>query len=106
MTAKTDRHMNKTLINSAIALSFLTCAGIQAQSSSGNIVGDAKQGDRIIVTGPENGFHRELAIARDGKYQIRRVPTGNYTVVKVKADGTQEPAQGIVVQIGSSARVR
>jgi len=78
----------------------------QAQSSSGNITGEAVAGDTIVIHGADNGFHRELKIEKDGKYNVRRVPTGDYTVVKMHADGSFEPGQAIVIHSGSTGRVR
>ena len=77
----------------------------QAQSSSGNIVGEAVVGDTITVTGIDTGFKRELRIEKDGKFQIRRVPTGDYQVVRLRKDGTLAPVQSVTVRVGSTARV-
>lgn len=76
-----------------------------AQSSSGNITGDATTGDTVMISGVDTGFKRELKIDKDGKYQIRRVPTGNYQVIRVRKDGTVDPAQSVVVRPGGTARV-
>lgn len=87
-----------------IALSLGLAGAAQAQSSSGNIVGSALAGDKIVVNGPDTGFHHELEIEEDGKFSIRRVPTGTYNVVKIKADGTVDSSQTLVVRVGSTAR--
>ena len=76
-----------------------------AQSSSGNIAGDAVIGDTVTITGVDTGFKRELKIDKDGKYQIRRVPTGNYQVIVVHKDGNIEPVQSVTVRPGGTARV-
>ena len=76
-----------------------------AQSSGGNISGEASVGDTVTITGVDTGFRRELKIDKDGKYQIRRVPTGDYMVVRVHQDGSIDPAQAITVRVGSTARV-
>ena len=88
----------------ALALGLAATPAL-AQSSSGNISGDAVTGETIVVDGPDNGFHREIKIKKDGKFTIRRVPTGTYTVVRVPADGSQPKAQTIYIQVGSTARV-
>ena len=77
----------------------------RAQASGGNIVGDAVSGDTVTITGVDTGFRRELKIEKDGKYQVRRVPTGQYQVVRVRKDGSMDPVQTIVVRVGSTARV-
>ena len=92
------------LLGLALGLGLLSTA--QAQSSSGNIVGNAVAGETIVVRGDGTGFHREVEIKDDGKFTIRRIPTGTYTVVRVRPDGTADTAQTVVVQIGSTARVQ
>ena len=77
----------------------------QAQSSGGNIAGEAAAGDTVTITGVDTGFRRELKIDKDGEYQIRRVPTGNYMVVRMHKDGSIDPAQSVTVRVGSTARV-
>ena len=62
-------------------------------------------GDTVTITGVDTGFKRELKIEKDGKYQIRRVPTGDYQVVRVHKDGTIDPVQSVTVRVGSTARV-
>jgi hypothetical protein len=89
----------------AALLASSVAAPVAAQSSSGNIVGDAAVGETIIVTGIDTGFRRELKIDKDGKFQIRRVPTGDYQVVRMRKDGTLAPVQSVTVRVGSTARV-
>lgn len=88
-----------------IALFAAVSSPIAAQSSSGNITGEAMVGDTVTITGVDTGFRRELKIDKDGKYQVRRVPTGDYQVVRVRKDGTIDPVQSIVVRPGGTARV-
>ena len=92
-------------IASAALLAVSLPVAVSAQSSSGNIVGEAAVGDTVTVTGTDTGFKRELKIEKDGKYQVRRVPTGDYQVVRVNKDGRVGPVQSITVRVGSTARV-
>lgn len=78
----------------------------QAQSSSGNLQGEAVAGDTIVVDGIGNGYHRELAVEKDGKYSIRRVPTGDYTVVQKHADGSAEAPKPVSIHAGVTVRVK
>ena len=94
----------KTVFAGALLAAALP-ATVNAQSSSGNIAGDAAMGDTITITGTDTGFKRELKIEKDGKYQIRRVPTGDYQVIRIHKDGTIDPAQNIIVRPGGTARV-
>lgn len=93
-------------IAGAVALGALIAGGAAAQSTYGSIVGEAAAGDTVIVNGPDIGFHRELAIKEDGKYQLRRVPLGDYVVTVKRADGTFTAAKTVTVKVGSTARVQ
>lgn len=92
----------------AIALG-MTVASVSlsanAQSTSGNIIGEAKTGDTIYVTNTGTGLKRETKISKDGKYQIRNLPAGSYQVVPMHADGSFEPSQQLDVRSGVSSRV-
>lgn len=99
--------MHRTLkaVFASVLLASALPATVNAQSSSGNITGDASAGDTINITGSDTGFKRELKIEKDGKYQVRRVPTGDYQVIRVHKDGTIDPPQTVVVRPGGTARV-
>ena len=92
----------KTIQSSAVAavFSLFFAAGASAQSSSGAIIGEAKVGDTVSIHGSDNGFKREIKIEEDGKFQIRRVPTGYYDVSIKHADGSEEPSKSVVVKPG------
>ena len=98
-------HSTLKIVLASAALVAAMPASVNAQSSSGNISGEAAAGDTVTITGVDTGFRRELKIDKDGKYQIRRVPTGEYHVMRVHKDGTIEPTQSIVVRPGGTARV-
>lgn len=100
MTRKTVKHAALA----TIATLFLATAA-NAQQASGNIVGKAVTGDTVVVQGNGTGFHRELEIKQDGKYNLRAVPAGEYIVNIKHADGTVE-TKAVVVRVGSSARVQ
>ncbi len=98
------RNTFKPLVLATIATLFFAAAA-NAQQASGNIIGNAVTGDTVVVQGTGTGFHRELDIKKDGKYSLRSVPAGEYTVSVKHADGTSE-TKAVVVRIGSSARVQ
>ena len=96
---------------SKLAFASLLLAGslpfaANAQSSGGNIAGEASVGDTVTITGVDTGFRRELKIEKDGKYQLRSVPLGDYVVTVKHADGTAETPKGVAVRAGSTARVK
>jgi hypothetical protein len=92
------------LASLALAAGFTFTA--HGQQASGNISGEAKAGDTVVIEGEATGFHRELSIDEDGKYQVRRVPTGTYVVTVRHADGTDGLQRSVVVRTGSTARVQ
>lgn len=90
----------------ALALGVGAGGAVLAQASEGAIVGVAKAGDTVLIRGSDTGFKRELKIDKDGKYQVRRVPTGYYDVSVTHADGSQEPIKSVVVKPGGAGRVQ
>ena len=90
----------------AFAATALIAFGAHAQQASGNIAGTAVTGDTVEVKGNGTGFHRELKIEKDGKYQLRSVPLGEYVVTVKHADGTVETPKGVAVRAGSTARIK
>ena len=88
-----------------VSIGMAIVFGASAQQASGNIIGTASTGDTVVVQGADTGFHRELEIKKDGKYQVRSVPIGAYDVTVSHADGKSELTK-VVVRAGSSARVK
>lgn len=75
-----------------------------AQSTTGSITGEAKAGDTIYVKNTDTGFNREMKIRKDGKYQVRNLPTGTYQVIPMHSDGSFEPSQQLDVRLGATSR--
>lgn len=90
----------------AASLLFGASAVAQAQSTSGNIAGEAVTGETIVVEGVDNGFRREVRVDQDGKYAIRRIPTGAYVVTRTRADGSAGQPQRIEVHAGVTVRLK
>ncbi|MCI4568422.1 carboxypeptidase-like regulatory domain-containing protein [Lysobacter sp. CFH 32150] len=95
----------KRLIMGA-SITMAIAFGANAQHSNGNIAGTAVAGDTVVIQGSDTGWHRELTIKKDGKFQVRAVPSGEYVVTITHADGKAEPAKPIIVRVGSTARVQ
>ena len=81
-------------------------APTSAQITSGNIMGEALVGDTIVVDGIGTGFHRELRIDDDGRYQLRRVPIGAYRVTHRYADGGEIRQYRLAVHAGVTVLVK
>jgi len=90
----------------AVAAFSLLAFSAHAQQASGNLMGNGTPGDKVAVSGEGTGYHREVAIAENGKWMIRQVPIGAYVVTIKHADGSEESPKGIAVRAGSTARVK
>ena len=90
----------------ALAAASMFAFGANAQQASGNLMGVGAAGDKIAVENTDTGFKREITVTEDGKYQIRRLPTGKYIVTQTHADGSAEKPKEIIVQVGTTARVK
>ena len=90
----------------ALAAASMFAFGANAQQASGNLQGVGVAGDKIAVENTDTGFKREITVTEDGKYQIRRLPTGKYIVTQTHADGSAEKPKEIIVQVGTTARVK
>ncbi len=97
--------IKKTACALIVVLGF-AAASAQAQKSSGNIIGDAAKGDTVVVVGEGTGFHRDVAIDRDGRYNLRSIPPGDYVVTVKRADGSEAQPKKISVRAGATARVQ
>lgn len=104
MTSAISKTLKRSALALTLALGFAVSAN--AQQSSGNIMGEAAAGDTIIVQGDSTGFHREITVEKAGKYSMRAIPAGNYTVTVKHADGTEAAGKPIAVRVGSTARVK
>lgn len=89
-------------LSTALGLSLTA----HAQSSVGHITGKAVAGDTISVHATSGGFHREITVKKDGKYQFRSVSPGQYDVTVEHADGTTDPTKAVLVKVASTARVQ
>lgn len=88
----------------ACGLAFAGLAG--AQSPNAAISGNAQAGDIAIVRNVDTGFTREVKVRDNGRYALRNLPTGTFTVTIRHPDGSVEPARTVTLQVGTTARVQ
>jgi hypothetical protein len=88
----------------SISLAFGAGAAL-AQSTSGNVIGEAKPGDVVVVTNPDTGFSREVKVKDNGKYSVRNVQAGTYNVVIRHEDGTSSAVKQVKLNAGATSRV-
>jgi hypothetical protein len=89
----------------ALALAALLPLSVQAQRSSGAIMGKAAPGTVVVVHNEGSGMHRELVVKENGRYDARNLPTGTYSVTLRKADGSSSPPILVAVHAGITTRV-
>lgn len=96
---------NSTILAAALALA-LASATASAQSPVAAISGQALPTDTVIIQNLDTGFTKEVTPKANGRYQLRNLPPGSFSVVVKHADGTLEPARVISVRVGQTARVQ
>jgi hypothetical protein len=98
---------NRNIVLSSAFLVAFSFAGLAAaQQSSGNIMGEAKPGDTVLIQNVDTGFSREVKVKDNGRYALRGVPTGTFHVTVKHADGTTDETKAVTIHAGTSARVQ
>jgi len=96
--------------NALLSAAFLLTTGIAgfaaAQSPTAALQGQGKPGDVAVIQNAGTGVTREVKVKDNGRFALRNLPTGTYTVVIRHADGSMEPAQTVTLQVGATARVQ
>lgn len=81
-----------------VALGLCVAGGVQAQSTTGSVFGQAPAGSTVTITN-NSGLTRTVTADADGRYAASNLPVGQYTVT---SGGEQRQ---ITVVVGSSANV-
>ena len=69
----------------ALAAALAVCglvgsSAVYAQSTAGEVFGKAPAGDTVTAKSTTNGLQREVQVDAKGRYSIRALPIGVYTV--------------------------
>ena len=96
-----------TLFSVATAL-ILGLAGnaVSAQATTASIAGQVQATDTVIVQNPGTGFNREVKPKSDGRYSLRNLQTGTYTVIVKHADGSADEPKVVTLRVGQSVRIQ
>ena len=89
----------------AIALAVAWSGPAAAQSSSGAIVGRAAPGTVVVLHNEGSGMHREVTVKKNGRYELRNLPTGVYSLVLRGADGRDGEPFLVTVRVGTATRI-
>jgi hypothetical protein len=101
------RTMNTSIkrIALSLGLGLLLAGAAAAQSSVAHISGTAKAGDTVLVESVDTGFKREVAVKPNGRYSVRNLPIGTFSVVVKHADGSTDQPKLVTLRVGVTARV-
>lgn len=98
---------NKFFVRAAVAVLAFAIAGIAAaQSSSAAIQGQAEPGDVAIIQNLDTAFTREVKTDDKGRYKLRNLPTGTFSVTIKHPDGSLGMSRTVTLRVGSTARVQ
>lgn len=93
---------------SLAAVAACLCAtpfvAVHAQSTTGMIRGQAPAGD-VVVALSISGFRRQVTVKEDGKYRIRPLPLGTYSVTLKKGDKVIDMYHRVPLTVGRAMEV-
>ena len=88
------------------ALALTLAAGLAlAQSPVGALAGKAAAGDVAVVTNVRTAATRQVKVSAKGRYQLRNLPVGRYSVVIRHPDGREDAPRLVDVHIGITVPV-
>ena len=88
----------------ALLAGALVALPAAAQKSSGGIMGKAAAGTVVTAHNEGSGLERETTAKESGRYELRNLPTGTYSVTFKRADGSSETVL-VIVHGGITTRV-
>ena len=97
--------VNSRALALALALGLAFASTATAQSPTAGITGEGKQGDTVVIRNADTGFTREIKVRKNGRYQLRNLPTGTFVVITKHADGTTEIPKQVTLKVGTTARI-
>ena len=95
-----------TVRPAALAATLFMAAAASAQSTTAAIQGRAAAGDVVLIENAATGFSREVKPNEDGKYQLRNLSPGTFSVTVKHPDGSLGKPALVTVKVGSTVRVR
>ncbi|MFC4762250.1 TonB-dependent receptor [Dyella koreensis] len=75
-----------------------------AQSTTGNIFGQAEPGDTVTVTSA-TGLTRQVQVDASGRYSANNLSVGSYTVTLQKGGATVDTRKDVTIKVGSGTEV-
>jgi hypothetical protein len=97
---------NTNRLAGAIATTLIAASPVAlGQSTSGSVFGTAAAGETVLVENGQTGFHREVAVDKDGSYRMPALPPGSYKVTLKHADGSTVVRDAVAVSAGTGTPV-
>jgi hypothetical protein len=99
-----SKAVRRALLASTATAATLAYPVAFGQSTSGSVFGQATAGESVVVESAQTGFHREIAVDKDGSYRMPALPPGNYKVTLRHADGSTA-VRDVAVSAGTGTQV-
>lgn len=87
------------------ALGLCLAASVAAQSPTAALTGKASPGSIAVVKNLSTGFTREIKVKNNGRYALRNLPIGTFSVTIRRPDGSTETPRVVTLQVGRTARI-
>jgi len=90
----------------SVALGLCVIPGIQAQSTTGSIHGNAPaDGETTVQVKNASGVTRTVAVDDSGRYNVTNLPIGTYTVSLLRDGQVIDSREDVVLLVGSGSNV-
>lgn len=92
----------------AAAVGVFGAAGsgaVHAQATAGNVFGNAPAGNMVLAKSTTNGTQREVQVDAKGRYAIRSLPVGTYTVTLMANGAPVAKHLNVPVVVGRGIKV-
>jgi hypothetical protein len=91
----------------ALAIALVLASGaLQAQTTTGSIIGDVPDAaGKMVVIENNSGLRREMAIGADGRYEFANLPLGSYKVTVVEGGNVVQIRENVSLTIGTATTV-
>lgn len=97
--------MGAPRIFAAAAVASMLLAGtVSAQSPSAAIQGQLAPGEAAVIQNLDIGFSREAKPNAKGKFLIRNLPTGTFSITVKNPDGSVGLSRVVTLSVGMTAR--
>lgn len=87
------------------AFAMAGAAAVNAQATAGKIFGKAPVGYAVVAHSTTTGGRRQVKVGSNGRYSIRELPLGTYTVTLKEGDQAVMKHLNVPVIVGRASEV-